>query len=324
MTTLQVPVPQDAVTLPDQLGRTAADVTKRRTAPLLVATDGTRSGAAALRYAAALAARDGLALEAVTVEPDLRGDVAGFTLKPDSLDWPSLAPVSRLARVRTQVRGKLACNVSALHVEFGGIAQTIAKLAAELQAPMIFLGLSRHFPARRLFARETAARVLRYADVPVVAVEARVRALPRTAVVGMDFGAASRRAARAALALLDRPAKLILAHVRMPFPATEPNGAAAVYDAGVRAEFERLTNTLSREGVTVTTTVIDGDHPAEALDKLARRENAELLAVGSHGRDFVARILIGSVPTQLLRSSERTVLVAPPATNGTDMLELQV
>jgi nucleotide-binding universal stress UspA family protein len=321
MTTLQA-VEQDEARIADPLGRTPDEPLRRRTTPLLVATDGTRGGAAAMRFAAALAAREGLPVEAVTVEPDVHGDVTGFSLKPDSLDWPALVPQSPLGRVRTQTRMKLECPVSALHVEFGNVAQAVARLATELRAPMVFVGLSRHHPPRRLFTRETAARLLRYVEVPVIAVEARVRALPRTAVVGVDFGSASRRAARAALALLDRPARMILVHVRAPLPTTEPQGAAAVYDAGVRAEFERLSNLLGREGVTVTTMAVDGVHPAEALDRIARREEADLVAVGSHGRDFVARILIGSVPTQLLRSSERTVLVAPPTGDGVELLDL--
>lgn len=306
----------------DPLGRAPAEAPRRRTAPLLVAVEGTRSGAAALRFAAALASRDGVPLEAVTVDAYVRGDVHGFSLKPSSLDWPSLAVGSRLGRVRDQVRAKLCIPIDALHVEFGNVAQAITRLASELHAPMIIVGLSRHFPGRRLFSRETAARVLRYADAPVIAVEARTRTLPHTAVVGVDFGSSSWRAARSAFAVLERPARLILAHVRAPLPATEPNGASAIYDAGVRAEFERMEAALAREGVTVQTVVLDADHPAEALDALARREKAEMVAVGSHGRDFVARVLIGSVPTQLLRSSERTVLVAPSGPNGFEAPEV--
>lgn len=306
----------------DPLGRVQAETPRRRTAPLLVAVDGTRSGAAALRFAAALASRDGVELEAVTVDPYVRGDVHGFSLKPASLDWPTLTVGSRLGRVRSQVRAKLPTPVEALHVEFGNVAQAITRLGSELHAPMIVVGLSRHFAGRRLFSRETPARVLRYADVPVIAVEARTRTLPRTAVVGVDFGASSWRAARAAFAVLDRPARLVLAHVRSPLPTTETDGTSAIYDAGVRAEFERMEAALGREGVTVKTIVLDADHPAEALDGLARREQADLVAVGSHGRDFVARVLIGSVPTQLLRSSERSVLVAPSGMDGLESPEV--
>ena len=307
-----------ARTTPTTAARDAAqpEAPSHRAGPLLVAVAGSRTDAALLCVAAALAARDGLAVETVTVDPYVRGDVHGFSLKPASLDSPSLTAGSPLGRVRAELLVERAAPVDTLHVEFGNVPQAIARVAATVHAPMILIGLSGHLPARRLFSRETAARVLRYAGVPVLAVEARTRTLPRVAVVGVDFGASSWRAARAALTVLDRPARLILAHVRSMLPTTETDGTGAIYDAGVRAEFERMEAALRGDGVTVQTVVLDGEHPAEAIDTLARRERAELVAVGSHGRDFVARVLIGSVPSQLLRSSERSVLVAPSGLDG--------
>ena len=51
---------------------------------------------------------------------------------------------------------------------------------------------------------------------------------------------------------------------------------------------------------------------AEAIVAAAEEEHVDMVVVGSHGRDAVGRLLLGSVSEYVVRHSKRPVLVARP------------
>ncbi len=65
---------------------------------------------------------------------------------------------------------------------------------------------------------------------------------------------------------------------------------------------------LRRAGLTVTSAVLNGD-PREAIVDDARREHADLVVVGSHGRTGLARLLMGSVAAFVVAHAPCDVLV---------------
>lgn len=295
----------------DSLGRPMKRERVVQGGPLLVAVDGSRSAGAALRFAEALARNEGKRVEALFVENSVT-DIDGITIGASALREEPCAHESQLERVRQQACAFLPGDDWAMRVEFGRVAPMVARAAAESDASMIIVGLSSHHPARRTFIESLASRVIRYADIPVVAVEARTRQLPRTIVAGVDFGESSIRAAFAAAMVLASPGKLVLAHVRLPTNAYATRAErSVVFEAGIRDEFRRLELELRREGLTVETRILEG-RPSEALLRLAHEEHAELIAVGSHGPRLIERVLIGSVPLQLLRAADCSILLAPP------------
>jgi nucleotide-binding universal stress UspA family protein len=56
-------------------------------------------------------------------------------------------------------------------------------------------------------------------------------------------------------------------------------------------------------------TVIRRGDPAEVLTNVAREHEADLLVVGRRGRDFAARVLLGSVASRLVADAPCDVLV---------------
>ena len=56
--------------------------------------------------------------------------------------------------------------------------------------------------------------------------------------------------------------------------------------------------------------VISG-HPGVALAEFAQRAGADMIAVGVHGAGFFNRLVIGSVPTYLLRGAPCSLLAVP-------------
>ena len=79
-------------------------------------------------------------------------------------------------------------------------------------------------------------------------------------------------------------------------------------DDAVRAGLERDLARASAPGVTFEARLASGA-PAEAIAELAQDLGAECVAVGTHGRRGVERVLLGSVAEQILRLSPCPVLV---------------
>jgi nucleotide-binding universal stress UspA family protein len=282
--------------------------------PVLVALDGSRPSNAALRFARRMAQRGAWAPDAVTVAEPLPMYV-GDMLLPAPPWNESAASNSILLGIRTQLRRHGLPGWRA-EVRFGPTAASIMDAANDAHARMIVLGLGKHARIARLFGAETVARVARNATVPVLAVHASTRGLPRIAVVAVDFGSSSIRAVHEALALLDAPAELHLVHVMGKWNFTEFDDSAwrAAYADATQASFDRLIKHLPiPAGVTVTTELLQGQ-VIENVVRYARTARADLVAMGSHNQNVLDRIMIGSTPAQLLRIARWAVLIAPPST----------
>ncbi|MCU4925876.1 universal stress protein [Halobacteria archaeon AArc-dxtr1] len=84
-------------------------------------------------------------------------------------------------------------------------------------------------------------------------------------------------------------------------------------DAPERERAQELLDTARRRGaergVEIETEVARG-RPDRAIVKRADEENYDLVVIGSHGREGVARVLLGSVAEKVVRRSPIPVLVA--------------
>jgi nucleotide-binding universal stress UspA family protein len=81
----------------------------------------------------------------------------------------------------------------------------------------------------------------------------------------------------------------------------------------------QMTKGLMRpaDGTVLQTVLLQGDIAAELL-QFADSVRADLIATGSNGHGFVARMLIGSVATRVLRAATCSVLTVPHAAAMTD------
>jgi nucleotide-binding universal stress UspA family protein len=199
-------------------------------------------------------------------------------------------------------------------IERGDAAPTLARQAEAGRAGYIVMGLGRHGLVDRLLGSETALRVLRLADAPVLAVAPGSVSLPRRVIVALDFSPASLRAARASLPLLAPNATVYLVHVepRVDLPPGDWTSWEMSREGGIAAAFGRAIEEIGFPAeMCVETITLRGDPGKELLD-LARASRAELIVVGSHGYGFVERMLLGSVATKVLRGACCSVLAVPP------------
>jgi nucleotide-binding universal stress UspA family protein len=290
---------------------------------LLLAVDASPAGDAAARVASALAAGRGAAPHAVRA----------LELSPYAVPAPLPAAIriadellgeeihaEDAAEVRAELRRVLGREPEwPVHVGVGTPARLVLREAARLNAGLVVMGLRRHNVVDRALGDETTLQVMRAAHCPVLGVTPELSGLPRRALVGIDFGRASVRAARAAIDILPPGATLVLAYVE---PASPPEagpgteGERVVHALGIAAAFQHLIADLGpAPGIVFERAVVEvapGQGIARRLLAFAESARADLIAVGSQQHERLERWLLGSVTTELARAGQHSLLVVPP------------
>lgn len=280
---------------------------------VLVATDGSRAANAALKIAKVMADRTLWKPQVVTVFEPIPVTAPNMTLGiPAPTYEPSVAE-SLLGMIRRQVRryGSATWN---LLTEFGRSAPTIVRIATQERAQLIVLGLGRHGRVARWLGSETAARVARQSNVPVLAVDGKAKDLPKTILVAIDFGDSSIRAAREAASLLAPGGQLYLLHVKwaMDGKTARDTDWDRTYDLGVELGFKRLVTALQKITSVAITTEVRRGGVIETILEAAKEVGADAIALGSHNQNVVDRIVIGYTPGAILRAARCSVLIVPP------------
>lgn len=74
----------------------------------------------------------------------------------------------------------------------------------------------------------------------------------------------------------------------------------------------RVASRLRRNGLVVTTDIVIGENVADAIGDFASREKAGLVAIATHGRGGLARMVRGSVADAIMHSGKLSMLVLKP------------
>jgi nucleotide-binding universal stress UspA family protein len=277
----------------------------------VVATNGDEDSKGAVELAARLTEhRDAVVMAVTVVGPSehsaFQPHLSGTPIDNEALyDVPD-AVVQRLEMIP-------ASNRWTKRAYRGWPADVINSAAANWDASLIVLGLGRHQTIDRLFGTETAINVMKHASLPVLAVPAATRELPRRACAAIDFTPASMAAAVLAASLLGDNGKLTLLHAS-PFAGAEMNTdpVAQLYrDAAGKRLAEVLAVVRRKTTHQVNGLMLDGE-PTDTIVDFVRSEQCDLIALGGHPQGLVDRILIGSVRTRVLRAVSCSVLVSPP------------
>ncbi|MDE3128334.1 MAG: universal stress protein [Gemmatimonadota bacterium] len=292
--------------------------TRRKFQVVLLASDGSPAMDATIGIAQRLAERDAATVRVVTaVEPlPMVTPEGNLPLVPE-------IEASRHEALERHVREQLVRCAPGASAQWtvqqidGRPDATIARVAQEIRADLIVLGLGEHGMIDRWFGGETALRVLRLVRTPVLAVAPAAAGLPRRVVAATDFSATSERALAAALAFLDAGVKLELVHV-VPrdismgvWPAWDD-----AYENAVRASFADLRSRVALPaGVDVDEVILYGD-PANELLNHAERTRADVIVTGTHGHGAITAAMLGRVSTKLIRGARCSVFAVPPETRA--------
>jgi nucleotide-binding universal stress UspA family protein len=281
-------------------------------APVIVATDGDPDANGAIRVAQLLSARDGTPVHAIAVlEPPL-----AYLLTLEHL--PEEAQAARIGALRKRVERQLQrVDVSEdnwdIRIVVGRPADAIADLSIQTQAGLVLVGIGSQGALGRVWRGDTAMRAVYRTRRPVMAVHRDARALPRCAIVGIDFGPASIAAAQAAFRTMARRGIVHLVHVQPLFTLLAEGNSAInpAYGQELADQFDAVIQAMTAPpDIRVLHEIASGD-PARCLLEIAGREGADLIAVGTHGYGRLQAAVLGSVASRVMRGAKCSVLIAP-------------
>jgi len=277
--------------------------------PFVVGVDASPEAAAAAGFACRTAERANAGCRLVHATRDM---LAGFE-----------APQVKVYRqaIVEQARGQIAAVVSGkvpagtrdeMMVRFGSAAGVLKDVVAEIGAEVVVLGGKHHSTLGRWFGGSTSLNVARTADVPIL-VTAGTPTTIRRVLVAVDLSGAARRTLRVA----ERYAALFGAELRalsvfepLPvIPEVTPSYDPTEYYAMSEELLHRdIWPAIRMKGVEKVVRY------GTAVDTILRETAAwqtDLLVVGSHGKGWATRVLVGSVTERLLNHLPTSLIVVP-------------
>lgn len=280
---------------------------------LVVGFDGSPASQAAIESAALIAAARRWPVHVVSVLPPMSSYKLELKRDRSASEIEDLRKQLRDVALRDAIGTAAARAGWTRQVVMGNAATQIATVAEKRAADMIILGRTQRGVIDRLVTGETTLQVMRCSSVPVLVVDSEMEA-PATAVVAVDFGPASVRAARMVVELLGKTGTLYLVYVEEPidlFPGATIAPVADHYPGEIVVLFRRMMEALRvPPGVVVETVVLNGA-PVPTLEEFCECVGADLLAAGTHALSRAAYFFLGSVSTGLVRKTPIPLLIAP-------------
>jgi len=231
----------------------------------------------------------------------------------------SLSPVFEqlLAAARSDLERALTGTIPAdvlrgLDVRIGRPARVLAQAAAEYRAGMVVVGGEPHGAMARALGGSTAHGLTRVLEVPVLVTSRLPRPITRI-LVAVDLSEAARVTLAAAGALSEAlGARLRALHVVEPLilpPGVALTIAPEALYRRQEAAFEEL---LAGEARVAPSDRVTRQGPAvDMVAEEAATWEADLLVVGSHGKGWVDRLMLGSTTERLLGLLPTSLLVVP-------------
>jgi nucleotide-binding universal stress UspA family protein len=280
---------------------------------IVVGFDGSPASHAAIESASVIAAARKCAVHVVSVLQPMSSYKIDLSMDQPRSEIEDLRMQLREAAIRDAVGQAHERADWTRQVAIGRPAQKIAEVAERRAADLIIVGRTQRGVIDRMLGGETTLQIMRLSSVPVLVVAEEMKK-PSTVVAAVDFSPASLRAAATGLEMLNGSGTLYLVHVDEPVEVF-PDGFALpdpdYYPGQLLKLLRKNASDLSApSGVVVESVVLSG-RPTRAIAEFCDRVGADLLVAGTHGLPRVARFLLGSVSTGLVRNIHKPVIVVP-------------
>ena len=297
---------------------------------ILAPVDGSAFSEQGLRYAAHAARSHGAELDLLFVHVRYAPVSAEMTIMDEIDEWEvqqkqqEAQYMEALAERLTRDHGVRA----RAHTVDGAVVTAVEWAVREWGSDLVVLTTHGRAGLERAWLGSVADSLLRHLEVPVLLIrptedgeepDHMARVDYRHVVIALDGGDLAERALAPAVALAGPKASLTLLRV-----VTPPSSISSPYlphaarltkqeterrEAEARSYVDRVAERLTAEGQVADGVVVSGAHEAHAIMEYARAENADLIALTTHGRGPVKRLLMGSVTDKVVRAAEVPVLV---------------
>jgi nucleotide-binding universal stress UspA family protein len=285
--------------------------------PIVVGVDASYEAVLAATVAVDLAARAGVPCQLVhAVREFWFTGVGSAEITSQTAEFNRAIVQEARAHVTQALKAEIPASlIDSLIIEGGNPAEVINRVAERLGAQLIVLGGKHHSALGRWLSGSTSLNVARTATLPVL-VTAGARLPIRHVMAAVDLSAA----AGPTLDLAHRFATLLRTELQVlsvfePLPVFS-DGAVPAIDS--TRYYELCEETLQKDlGPRLETwggslTIRHGS-PVATILREATLWPAGLLVVGSHGKTWAQRLLLGSVTEKLLNHLPASVLVVPVA-----------
>jgi nucleotide-binding universal stress UspA family protein len=303
---------------------------------ILVPLDGSAFGEQALPPALDIARRSGARIELVHVHvvpaPMYAARVANWNYE-GTYD-PRGAEKARAYLEETAGRLRKTADVPVTFVLLeGGVADALAEQVRSAKADLVVMTTHGRGPFSRLWLGSVADAFIRRSTVPVLLLRPRegtpagaVGPNPRHVLIPLDGSPLAEQILVPAVALAQPTgADYTLLRVIPPVVAAvfEPAGVAAPVlvdepslqerKSQAQAYLQDVAHRFRAPGLDVRTQVVVDPVVPEAIFQAAQDNDIDLIALATHGRAGLPRLLLGSVADKVIRGASVPVLVFRPA-----------
>lgn len=303
---------------------------------LLVPLDGSAFGAHALPLALLLAQKCGAAIELVHVHVDLFRDVQLYPVGTDAADTRTAEQVY-LDRVAAQIRPSVPAGVTTALLE-GPVPMALAAHATARNADLIVMTTHGRGPLSRFWLGSVADQIIRHSAVPLLLIRPQEGGVDLTRLPAIRHVLIPLDGSELAETILE-PATALGCAVEADFTLFSvvepvvpfydpPSHQAGGGSPGLVQRLQRLHEEIETEGLaylervaerfrspsrTVHTRIVFSDQPAVAILDEAREAPMDLIALETHGRGGLSRLLLGSVADKVLRGATAPMLIHRPS-----------
>ena len=306
---------------------------------ILLAVDGSDFAAGAAPLAARLASDSNATLHIVLVHEWLSHwtplDPAQLTLHQID-EYGRRQSKAYLRQLGTELRATYGIRVRSVVLE-GIPADEIERYATEQHIDLVVMTSHGRGGWNRLWLGSVADTLVRRLQQPLLLCRAGSEFAPacplplKLILVPLDGSAGSERALDLAADLAEATPGAVLGLLMvvsphyLVFPEFGFEGLGPqVTDAAERTEYAReylagVEQRLTARGVESAAVVDTADDVAGAILEEARRTGADAIAMTTHGRGGVPRLLLGSVADKVIRGADRAVLVCRTTTRASKL-----
>jgi nucleotide-binding universal stress UspA family protein len=280
--------------------------------PIVVGVDASPAAAGAAAMGERLAKMAGVSFELIHAVPDAWAPLVAVSPAPQVAEMQKLQLAVARETINQALRNAVSDRVlEHLNVLFGPAAVVLQSVTHERRPGLVVLGGKHHSTLERWLGGSTSLHVVRTSEVPVLITAGKPAALRRILVAADLSGAAG-----PTVRLAERFARLVGAQLRVltifeplpdlpGIPPVDPTEYYALAQETLERDVWPLVKTPGVEKLVRHVAVVD-TLLREATDWLA-----DVLVVGSHGKGWAQRVLLGSVTERLINHLPTSLLVAP-------------